>query len=100
MDEKAGLSFADSNMHEKWIFTGMDGKTGLNVAIKNKPKMVCFLIFKFLFAFKLTYNVVLFYKTYRNVVISKSEKSNQINVKFKVEYFEHLHCKIWGRKLR
>ena len=69
----------------------------LNTDNQNKPKMVRFLKFKFLFILKLNFNGGQFYKKYQNLVILKSGKShNKVAllsicvVKFEVENFVQL----------
>ena len=66
----------------------------LNTNNQNKPKMAQFLKFEFLIALELNFNGSQIYKKYKNLVISKSGKSHYKIIKFEVEHFERLRCKV------
>ena len=56
--------------------------------------MAQFLKFEFLIALELNFNGSQIYKKYKNLVISKSGKSHYKIIKFEVEHFERLRCKV------
>ena len=60
----------------------------------NKPKMVSFFKLQFLILLKLNFIGGQFYKKNLKMVISKSGKSRNKTVKFAIENFEHLCCKV------
>ena len=81
----------------------------LNTNNQNKPKMVWFLKFEFLFALKLNFyggpfkkNLSKFgyFKKWKKVKIKMFEVAllSICVIKFEVENLEHLHWKVWGWK--
>ena len=68
-----------------------NGKINTNTRKINKPKMARFFKFKFVIALKLNFNWGQFYEIW---LFHGLEKSHMKIVKFEVENFEHLHCKV------